>query len=236
MSQRPRSLRQRIADWPPLTEAVGRALAGWLRLVRATSRWQTDGWDDVERALAEHGSVILVFWHQRTFATPYVFDTAKAPGRSLNADTRAGGVARAILHRFGYSTTRMRKGSGGMAETREVLSGLKQGVSIGIAVDGPSGPERVVKPFAVQWARASGKPVFVFAFSARRYLSWPTWDRLMFPMPFTRTALVWRRWDMEIPRRPSEEESAALAADMGRALDAVTAEADRMAGHSSPLV
>ncbi|MBF9028763.1 DUF374 domain-containing protein [Rhodobacterales bacterium HKCCE3408] len=226
---KPRTLRRRIADWPPLHEAAGRFLAGWLRLVRLTSRWSEDGYGAVEAAVAEHGAVILVFWHQRTFATPYVFDTAKAPGRSLNADTRPGSIARAMLHRFGYSTTRFPK-QGGMAVMREVLTGLKQGVSIGIAVDGPSGPERVVKPFAVQWARASGKPVFVFGFSARSYWSWPTWDRLMFPKPFTRIALVWRPWEAEVPRRLSDQEAAELSADLGRALDAVTAEADHQAG------
>lgn len=234
MTRQNRSLRQKIADWPPLTEAVAALFAFWLRFVRRTSRWQEDGWQDVEAALAEHGAVILLFWHQRTFATPYVFDTSKAPGCSLNADTRAGHLASAILRRFGYQTTRMGRGATGMSAMRAVLRGLSEGTSIGIAVDGPSGPPRRAKAFALQWAGASGKPVFVFGFSARRYVNWPTWDRLMYPLPFTRVALVWQRWEGEVPRRTSLEAQTELLADLDRALDAVTAEADAVVGHKAP--
>jgi len=226
MAGKPKSLRQRIADWPPLTNAAGALLAGYLRLVRATSAWEEDGYDAVSKALAEHGAVILVFWHQRTFATPYVFDTKSARGRSLNADSRPGRVARAMLHRFGFETIAMPKGRRGRSALREVLRGLSNDVSIGIAVDGPRGPARQAKAYAVQWARASGKPVFVFSYAAQRFISWPSWDRLMLPLPFTRLKLVWRRWDATIPDRPSPTDMSNLLDDLNAALNAVTADVD----------
>ncbi len=225
-----RSLRQRIADWPPLTEAVGALLAGYLRVVRATSTWDEDGYDAVQEAVAAHGAVILVFWHERIFATPFVFDTSAAKGRSLNADSRPGRVARAMLHRFGYQTIPMPRGRRGLYAVREVLRGLADGVSIGIAVDGPRGPARQSKAYPVQWSRASGKPVFVFAFSAKRHLLWPSWDRLMLPLPFTRITLKWRRWVADIPRRPTPEDMERLIASLNAALDQVTDEADRRHG------
>lgn len=217
-----RTLRRRIADWPPLTEAAGAVLAGYLRLVRATSRWDEDGYDAVKQAVAEHGAVILVFWHQRTFATPYVFDTTAASGRSLSADSRPGRVARAMLHRFGYQTTLMPKGRRGQGAVREVLRGLGDGVSIGIAVDGPRGPARQSKAYPVQWARATGKPIFVWAYSARRHVLWPSWDRQMLPLPFTTIHARWRRWDDEIPRRPDEAQMAALIESLNNALNEAT--------------
>ncbi|MBF9035684.1 DUF374 domain-containing protein [Rhodobacterales bacterium HKCCE2091] len=226
-----RSLRQKIADWPPLTEGVAALLAGWLRLVRATSRIDEDGWDAVEAAIEEHGAAIIVFWHQRTFGAPIFFKTDRAPGRTINADTRAGRLGMAILRRFGFVTIGMRRGREGMAAMREALSGLASGVSIGLAVDGPSGPFRVAKPVAVQWARSSGKPIFITAYSSRRYSSWPTWDKFMFPMPFNRIAVVWRQWDAEIPRRATAEETEALNEALSRAIDAVTEDADRRVGH-----
>lgn len=229
-----RTLRRRIADWPPLTEAAGAILAGYLRLVRATSIWDEDGYDAVDSAVAEHGAVILVFWHQRTFATPYVFDTAAAPGRSLSADSRPGRVARAMLHRFGYQTTAMPKGHRGRGALRDVLRGLGDGVSIGIAVDGPRGPARQSKAYPLQWARVTGKPIFVFAYSARRHVNWPSWDRLMLPLPFTRVTLLWRPWDAKMPRRPSEAEMATLLADLNASIDAVTEEADARAASHRP--
>ena len=221
-----RSLRQKIADWPPLTEAVAACLAGYLRFVRATSRWDEIGYDAVQDALEAHGSVILVFWHERTFATPFVFDTSAAPGRSLNADSRAGRLARAMLHRFGYHTIPMPKGKQGMQAVREVLRGLSSGMSIGIAVDGPRGPARRSKGYPVQWARASGKPVFVFAYSAKRHVRWPSWDRMMLPLPFTKVTLLWQPWVVEIPKRPDETQMTELLSGLDQALDAVTDEAD----------
>ncbi|MEM8882373.1 MAG: DUF374 domain-containing protein [Pseudomonadota bacterium] len=227
------SLRRSIADWPGLTEAAAAPLAAWLRLVRATSRWDEDGYDALVAATKEHGSVIIVLWHERIFATPYAFKTEITRARSLNNDSRAGTLARAILKRFGFKTIGMRKGRNGLADTREVLRELAKGTSIGMAVDGPRGPARQSKTFPVQWARSSGKPVFVFAFAARHYVRWPSWDRLVLPLPFSRVSLVWRPWQTQIPRRPTPAEFSALIADLNNAIDGVTADADRrVSGHA----
>ncbi|MEM9319863.1 MAG: DUF374 domain-containing protein [Pseudomonadota bacterium] len=205
-------------------------LAAWLRFVRATSSWEEDGYDALVAATQAHGAVIIVLWHERIFATPYAFKTEITRARSLNNASRAGTLARAILKRFGFKTIGMQKGRHGMAAMREVLSELADGTSIGMAVDGPRGPARKAKAFPVQWARASGKPIFIFAFATRAHLRWPSWDRLMLPMPFTRASLIWREWQSDIPRRPSGDELAALLADLDIAIDAVTAEADARAG------
>jgi lysophospholipid acyltransferase (LPLAT)-like uncharacterized protein len=123
-------------------------------------------------------------------------------------------------------TVPMPKGVLGAAEMRLVLKGLKDGVSIGISPDGPRGPARVAKVTPIQWARAAQVPVVVFTFAGSRYWAWKTWDRLHFPLPFGRLALVWREWERRVPERLSPSEAEALAAELGAFMDKVTAEAD----------
>ena len=99
-------------------------------------------------------------------------------------------------------------------------------MSVGIAVDGPKGPARAAKAFPIQWARISGKPIFLFAAASSRAWFWPTWDKQMLPLPGSKIALAWTRWDQEIPAKPTEAQMAELTAQLSRDLDALTAEVD----------
>jgi lysophospholipid acyltransferase (LPLAT)-like uncharacterized protein len=121
----------------------------------------------------------------------------------------------------------MGRREGARAATREVLRRLKAGASVGIAVDGSSGPARAVKDPVLDWARATGRPVIVYAFAVRGQRRLDTWDRLVWPRPFSRGVAVWRRWEASVPRRPDPAQWEALRADLARALDAVAEEADR---------
>jgi lysophospholipid acyltransferase (LPLAT)-like uncharacterized protein len=220
------SLRKRIASSPAVNRMGAALFKAWLRLVWASSRREADGWEAVSRLVEAHGAVIIVCWHQRIMMTPWMFDLAQARCQSLTSANRAGRLVGWIHRAFGMGTVPMPRGVLGAAEMRTVLRGLKQGISIGISPDGPRGPARVAKVTPIQWARTSQAPVVVFTFSASRFWSWRTWDRLMFPMPFGRLALLWRVWDRAVPERFSEAEGEALAAELGRFMDQVTAEAD----------
>lgn len=220
------TLRQRLASSPMLNRAAAALLRGWLTAVYATSRREADGWDSVAALIERHGAVIIVCWHQRIMLTPWMFDLRQAPCRSLTSAGRAGRLVGWLHRAFGYGTVPMPKGVLGGAEMREVLRGLKQGISIGISPDGPRGPARVAKVTPIQWARTAQVPIVVFTFSTSRFWSWRTWDRLMFPLPFGRVAMLWRVWDRAVPPRFSDEEGTALAAELGTFMDSVTTEAD----------
>ena len=224
-------LRTSLANSSRVNRAVAGLFAKWSGLVRATSHVEEDGWDKAAAALEEHGAIIIVCWHQRLMMTPYMFDLEKAPCRSLTSNARAGRLVGWIHRHFGYETMPMPKGVLGAAEMRAVLKGLKQGISIGVSPDGPRGPAREAKLTPIQWARVSQVPVVNFTFSAKRYVTWPTWDRLMFPLPFTRIALTWRIWDQSVPERMSEEDANAMARKLQVFMDDCALEADKMVGH-----
>lgn len=228
------SLRKRLADSPRMNRAVAALFRGWLRMVWATSRIEAEGWDNVARALDTHGAVILVCWHQRLMMTPYIFDLKRAPCRSLTSDGRAGRLAGWLHRAYGYETMPLPRGMQGAAAMREVLRGLKRGVSIGMAPDGPRGPARKAKVTPIQWARVAQVPIFAFTFSASRFATWSTWDRLMFPLPFTRICLDWQEWDRAVPARATEAETEALAAELEAFMNRQADRADRRVGHADP--
>lgn len=228
------NLRRAIANSPSLNRVVVGGFAGWLRLVRRTSAWSEEGWTEVEAALAQHGSVVMIVWHQRSFLAPFCFHGDPGDVIHLHAESRAGNFAGAILRAFGYRTIGLaRKGHPGAASLKEVLTGLRQGATVGIAVDGPKGPARSAKSFPIQWSRISGKPIFLYAAAARRVWVWPTWDRQHLPFPWTRVAVAWQRWDRDATRKLSVEEMEEHRLALSRALDDLTARVDAHVGRKA---
>lgn len=226
-------LSSRIAGHRWTFAVVSRLIAGWLRLVHSTSRIEEDGWEDVARAIEEHGAVIMLCWHQRLMMSPFSYRGDTTQFRTLTADKRPGRLAGQMQGRFGLQTIAMPENAMAAGQIREVIRGLRRGISIGLAADGPEGPARVAKQAPIQWARIAQVPVFAFTYSARRFWTFGTWDRLMFPLPFNRIVLAWRRWPTDVPRGLSDAETEALARDLTEVMDAVTAEADRKAGHAT---
>lgn len=223
-------MRKRIADHPATLAIFANLFAAWIWLVKTTSRVEEDGWEDVAQAIEEHGAVILLVWHQRLMMTPYIIHGDRSKVRSLTSTGRSGRVAGRMHQCFGIKTIAMPRDGSGTAEMRLVVRGLRDGCSIGIAPDGSRGPARISKPTPIQWARAAQVPMFMFAFSCRRFWTSPTWDQMMCPKPFNRMALLWKRFDVAVPRRISPEAITALARQLDVELDALTAEADRRVG------
>ena len=224
------SLRKRIADSEGFNRAIARILAGYVRFAVRTSRWERRGFEALRDHLRGGEPAVMVLWHQRLIMAPYLFDQDLGKICSLNSDRRAGELAGMIVEEFGFETVAMSAAKREVALSREVLGRIKQGYSVGMATDGSTGPARRAKTFPIVWSRSAQKPIFLVAYSSRPALLMPTWDRQMIPLPFSRGALVIRRWEEEVPRKLSEDETEALRAKLDAALDAVTEEADRLAG------
>jgi lysophospholipid acyltransferase (LPLAT)-like uncharacterized protein len=223
-------LRKRIAGNEWLNDRIAVMLAAYVGWCYRTSRWERQGFDDLRAHLATGEPAVMVLWHQRLIMAPFLFDMELGRICSLTSTARAGRMAGRILGKFGFETIAMASNKRHVALSRAVLSRMKDGVSVGIATDGAQGPARVSKTFPVIWARSSGQPIFVVAYAGRRCITLPTWDRMMLPLPFTRGALLVRRFAHEVPRKMTEDETEALRAILDTELEALTDEADRIAG------
>ncbi|MGD9862602.1 MAG: lysophospholipid acyltransferase family protein [Pseudodonghicola sp.] len=224
------SLRKKIADSAAFARIVTGLFAGYIRLAHATSRWRREGFEPMDVALRAGEPVIFVVWHQRLMMAPYMFDLSLGPICSLTSAGRAGRMVGALLGRFGWENISMSSHKRHVALSREVLRRMKQGVSVGIAADGPRGPARVSSTVPLVWAKSSGCRVFAVSFSANRVVEFPTWDRMWLPAPFSRGVFRCAEWTATVPRQTDEAELEALRQSFEATLDAVTAASDRAAG------
>lgn len=227
------SLRKKIVDSRGFFRAVTGLFAAYIRFAHATSRWQRQGFEAMDEAVRAGAPVIFVVWHQRLMMAPYMFDVRLGPICSLTSAGRAGRMVGALLGRFGWQNVSMSSHKRHVTLSRVVLQKMRQGVSVGIAADGPRGPARISSTVPLTWARSAGCRVFVVSFSANRVVEIPSWDRMWLPAPFSRGVFLCREWAGEVPRKAGEDEIEALRRDFETTLEAVTTYSDRVAGRTA---
>jgi lysophospholipid acyltransferase (LPLAT)-like uncharacterized protein len=147
---------------------------------------------------------------------PALWAMTRAPLSSLFDTSAVGRISGSVQAHFGLRPMAMSSRHGNLAASREVLRRLQEGVSVGLTGDGPLGPHRQLQDAALDWARASGRPVVVMGWAAVRHRRLATWDRMILPLPFTRGRLIWAHWDGCLPRRPDPAELAQARADLSR--------------------
>jgi lysophospholipid acyltransferase (LPLAT)-like uncharacterized protein len=224
-------LRKGIEAQPWSSAALGGAGAAWVRLCHATTRWETRGAEAVATAL-EGGPVVVVLWHEMLTMPGLHWRPEWGAVSALHTTRFAGRVAGVLQGKVGFTPIAMASRASNVGTSREILRRFRAGTSVALTADGPSGPARMPKDAPLEWARATGRPVFTFGFASTRQVRLRTWDRLVWPLPLGRGAAVWRPWRAALPRRMEAAELAALRTDLAGALDATVAEAEAMVGRA----
>ena len=102
---------------------------------------------------------------------------------------------------------------------------MKKGGCIVMTIDGPKGPREVVGIGTIKLAQQMGVPILIYGLSANAKRM-DTWDRLLWPRPFARGAVV-----IPPPIETSKSmDSEELRLRVENALKAATARADELAG------
>jgi len=152
-----------------------------------TMRVSIVGQDAYRDLVDSENGVIGIFWHGRMLMMPFLY-----PGNNISiliSDHRDGEIVANVMELFNFGLVRGSSKKGGSAAFREMLKLLKNGSDLGITPDGPNGPPEVVKPGVAEVARLSGKYIIPTTFSARPCIRATSWDRFMFPLPFSRVVL-----------------------------------------------
>jgi hypothetical protein len=157
----------------------------YLRLVFKTSRWEKYGFEHMEAANNNSQGCIFTFFHGRLAMMHYA-KPKNIPFYMLLSDHSDGRfIARVNEHSkvknvYGSSTR------GGAKAMLQLIKLLKSGACIGVTPDGPKGPNQSVSEGVIQMARLANVPIVACSFSIRRHRRLNTWDRFMFPLPFSR--------------------------------------------------
>ena len=177
--------------------------------------------------MREGRPVIILVWHERLLMLNYFFDTDLGKVCAITTDSRMAQLGKRLLRRFKFDTVMIDPKKNSIALNREILRRIRRGESVFISPDGTRGPARVAKSFPIVWARSTQIPVFCAAFSVRRSMRLPTWDRAHIVLPFNRGTMLVRRWEEAVPRNATEEQMEMLRESMCDMLNAVTDEADQ---------
>jgi len=179
---------------------------------------------DIPRKIHASGRrFIYAFWHQRQIF--FTWSHRDVDAAVLVSKSNDGELIAKTMELSGIGAVRGSSSRGGAAAAREMVEILRGGRDVGITPDGPRGPAREVKVGAVKVAQLSGMPIVPIANALSRKLEIAkAWDRLQVPLPFGRAVVVYGE-----PLQLAEaDDLEAKAAELKKALDSLTEEADRL--------
>jgi lysophospholipid acyltransferase (LPLAT)-like uncharacterized protein len=165
----------RSADW---------AFYLLIKFIGKTIRFETEGWENLEKTEAAGLIPIYTFWHNRIFLATYFFrhrGIVVMSSPSFDAE-----YIKRFIRRFGYGAVRGSSTRGGVGALVKMIRLMKDGLPAGFSIDGPRGPKYVAKSGACMLAKKTGNPVMPFIIESEKYWEIGSWDRLQIPKPFSR--------------------------------------------------
>ncbi len=222
------SLKQ-ILRKPAVQRAVCAIVAGYVRLVRATSRLRIYGAEHPQRLWDADTAFILGFWHGRLLMMPYSWPRPK-PMRVLISQHIDGRLISGTLKHFQIDNIAGSSSRGGASALMAIVKSLtRERVSVAISPDGPRGPRMRVSLGIIQAARLSGAPILpcMYATSRRKVLG--SWDRFILSLPFARSVFVWGE-PFYVPRDISDDQVETIRTDLETRMNALADQADALCG------
>ncbi len=174
-----RLLKHRIA-----TGLLGLLTILYIRLVWRLGRWEIENEEIPQNFIDEKLPFIACFWHGRMLMIPraWVYD---APINILISEHRDGLFISKILGYLGIGTISGSSSHGGREGLLAMVRALKRGEYVGITPDGPKGPRMRVSTGTVVTAKLSGAALIPISYGATKRKVFPSWDRFVFPLPFS---------------------------------------------------
>ncbi len=229
---------KRLARSPVIPFVGGTLIWAYMSILSHTLRWRTEGLEHARSLWDSPQGWVAATWHSRILLMPVLQIIFRpkwpkpphpatlmvSPSRDGEFTNRAGRWLGLRIIR-GSSSGKKGKDKRGMAAAREAMEVMKKGGCIVMTIDGPKGPAEVVGIGTIKLAQQINAPIMIYGLSAHaRRLN--TWDRLLFPKPFARAAIV-----IPEPIPTSKDmDSEDLRQRVERALKQATARADELAG------
>jgi lysophospholipid acyltransferase (LPLAT)-like uncharacterized protein len=174
----------------------------YMSLLAHTMRWRVEGLEHAQKLWSSPQGWVAATWHSRILMMPYLqikkrpkWPKPPHPATLMVSPSKDGEFTRRAgiwlgLHIIrGSSSGRSDKNKRGVSAARESMEVMKKGGCIVMTIDGPKGPPEVVGIGTIKLAQQMGAPILIYGLSAHaRRLN--TWDRLLWPKPFARGAVV----------------------------------------------
>jgi lysophospholipid acyltransferase (LPLAT)-like uncharacterized protein len=228
---------KKILRNPGVQAFLGLMLAGYLILIRRTTRWTHVGLEKVEPTLNSDQGAIGLFWHGRIPLCLGIGQVwwRKPKLRCLVSPSSDGEFIAQALARARFPAIRAssaKKGDSAKARAvvaafREAMTWVGDGGVLIVTPDGPRGPNEVIASGSLQIAKRTGAPVFLMGLAAAPAIQLDTWDKVMFARPFGRGATVWEG-PFHVPKDADDAMIESLIAQWSGLLSDATRRAEKL--------
>jgi len=218
---------------------LGWVLAGYLMLIRRTTRWRHEGLEKLEPMLTSDQGALGLFWHGRI---PICLGMAevwwrKEKRRCMVSPSADGEFIALALEHARYPAIRISSAKKGdsakarqaVAAFREAINWVSDGGILIVTPDGPRGPNEIIAAGSLQIAKRSGAPVFLTGLAVTPALQLDTWDKVMIAAPFGRGATVWEG-PFYVPADADEAAIETLVKQWSQIMQAATRRAEALVG------
>ena len=172
-----------------MVRAIGLALYFVIKLLGSTVKFEIEGRENLEAALAGGKLPIYTTWHNSVFLSTYFWRNRGIV--VMSSRSFDGEYTGRLIKRFGYGTVRGSSTRGHTGASIEMIRLMRVGCSAGFTIDGPKGPRHVAKMGAVLIAKKASQPILPFVIVPAK--SWEirkSWDQTQIPKPFTRARVI----------------------------------------------
>lgn len=229
---------KRRGQSPVIPWIGGTLIWAYMSILSHTLRWRVEGIEHMRKLWDSPQGWVAATWHSRILLMPFVQIRMRpkwpkpphpaalmvSPSKDGEFTKRAGTWLGLFIIR-GSSSGRKDKSKRGVSAARESMEVMQKGGCIVMTIDGPKGPREVVGIGTIKLAQQMGAPILIYGLSAHaKRLN--TWDRLLWPKPFARGAVVIPE---PIPTSKSMD-SEELRQRVEDALRAATKRADELCG------
>jgi lysophospholipid acyltransferase (LPLAT)-like uncharacterized protein len=172
--------------------AVAPRLIAWLiRIWFLTCRIAEHDAGNRERCREHDNPVIVTFWH---YAILYPFYHLRRESAVVMVSaSRDGEYIARLAARFGFGSVRGSQNRRGFQALKESMKHLAEGRHVAIVADGSQGPALKVQGGSIFLASKSRSPILPITWSATRYWTIRSWDRMVIPKPFSRIDFFYGR-------------------------------------------
>jgi lysophospholipid acyltransferase (LPLAT)-like uncharacterized protein len=161
--------------------------------------------------------VLLAHWHGDELAIIHLVKKLKLA--TMTSTSKDGSLVDYVIHRLGGHTSRGSSTRGAVTALKGLVRLCREGHPTSMAVDGPKGPLRQVKPGVFELSRLCEAPIVpVGVFAPNAFVFKKSWNKAILPLPFSRV-IIYFGDPLNALTRADDPKSSTLALTLGRAID-----------------
>jgi len=161
-----------------------------IRLIYLTMRVEYIGAHHPREIWDKNENFILSFWHDQLLLMAPGYKGAqtgrKVGTKVLISQSKDGELIARTMEFLGLGAVRGSSSRGGREALREMVKMARDPDDIVFTPDGPRGPRHVAKMGVAQISKMTSRPVVPIALAVSRGFRFSSWDKFLFPYPFSR--------------------------------------------------